>query len=400
MAARLVPCVFATGALLASTTALADDWTQWRGPTLNGISTETGWKVEGREKPAWRAEVGLGYSTVSVAKGRVYTCGFDKEAEVDVVWCFDAETGEEVWAYDYPAKIWARAHGGGTLSTPSVDGDLVYVFNREANFSCFDAETGDLHWQENLKEKHGLTSPTWGFAASPLILEECVLLNAGKVLAFEKGTTKLLWESEKDYGHAYSTPTVCTLAGKVCLAVIGGDGLAVLVRRGGKELAFYPWKTRYDINAASPLIVGDDRVVIASGYGHGGAMLRFTGKELELLWESKNLRNHMMTTMLIGDHLYTIDEAVLRCFDLDGEELWSERGIGKGAMSAVGDRLLVMTGEGELAVIVANPEKYRELSRVKVTEGGVCWTMPILANGRIYCRNSLGQLVARDHRAQ
>lgn len=384
--------------LFVSPTLAAEDWPQWRGPDRDGISKETGWSSEGKAEAVWTAEVGLGYSTFSISDGRLYTAGWDEATEKDIVYCLDAETGEELWRHTYPADKWAKFHGGGTNCTPSVEGNDVYVLNREGKYTLFDGETGKVRWQLDLKKDHGLELPTWGFAASPLILDDMVVVHVGKVLAFKKGSEKLLWESA-DYGHAYSTPTSCELAGKDVLAVMGGKSLVILDRKSGRELAQSKWVTKYDVNAASPVKVDDDRVWISSGYGHGGAMVRFDGKSLEELWATKGMKNHMATSLLIGEHLYGIDEAVLKCFDLEGKEVWSQRGIGKGALSAAGDRLLVHTSKGELAVVKATPEGYNELSRVKATSGGVCWTMPVLVDGRVYLRSSKGQVVVRDHRA-
>lgn len=385
--------------LLLSTTptALPDDWPQWRGPARNGISAETGWTDEGRA--AWRREVGLGYSAVSVVDGRLYTAGWDEAKGEDVVWCLDADTGEELWTHRYPAQKWDKFHGGGTNTTPAVDGDEVYVLNREGRFTCLDAESGEVRWTKDVKAEYDLEIPTWGFGASPLVLDGLVILNVGPVLAFD-GKGELRWRTEGSYGHAYSTPTDCTLRGTPSLAVFNGDGLAIVALKDGSEIAFHEWKTKHDINAASPVAVGDDRVFISSGYDHGAALLELGASGLEVVWETKGMRTQMATAVLVGGHLYGLDEAQLKCFDLEGKELWRERGIGKGALSAAGDRLLVMTGDGELVVAEASPEELRELSRAKVVEGGVCWTMPVLADGRVYCRNSLGELVCRDHREQ
>lgn len=385
--------------LLAPSAPALEDWPQWRGPYRDGISRETSWSSEGRAEPLWTADIGLGYSTFSIVDGRLYTVGWDEETEKDVVYCLDAKTGEELWRHTYPAQKWSKAHDGGTNSTPSVDGGDVHVLNREGKYTLFDAETGEVRWQVDLKEEHDLELPTWGFAASPLVLDEMVVVHVGKVLAFEKGRTDLRWQTDS-YGHAYSTPTACELAGRQVLAVMGGKALVLLDRRTGRELAQTPWETRYDVNAASPVVVDDERVWISSGYNHGGALVRFDGEELEKVWETKGMRNHMATSILIDDHLYGIDEAVLKCFDLEGNELWAKRGIGKGAMSAAGDRLLVHTGDGELAVVKVNPDEYEELSRTEVTSGGQeCWTMPVLVDGVIYLRSNEGELVARDHRA-
>ena len=135
MASPSVPFLaLLAGALALSTSSVGawgDDWPIWLGPGRTGISNETGWGVSGRPESVWSTNVGIGYSSFSIADGRLFTLGYDKEAKLDLVFCLDAETGEEIWSHSYASKIWARAHGGGTLTTPVVDGDFVYTSNRE-----------------------------------------------------------------------------------------------------------------------------------------------------------------------------------------------------------------------------------------------------------------------------
>ena len=395
------PLAVSRAAALLLTTALplaaaTDDWPQWRGPDRNGVSRETGWAPKGRA--VWDRQVGLGYSTVSVAGGKLYTTGFEEAKGEDVVWCIDAATGDLVWEQRYPAKKWDKYHGGGTQTTPSVDGDRVYVMNREGRFSCFDATTGKVNWRHELVQQHGLTLPTWGFSASPLVLPDQVVLNVGKVIAFDKEKGDVIWKTERDYGHAYSTPSAANMVGKDVLAVFCGSGLVMLEQKTGAQIATHEWKTQYDVNAASPVIVDSERIFISSGYGHGAAMLAFSGESLELLWEIKGMRNQMSTSIAVGKHFYGFDDKVLKCIDMEaGKEAWSARGLGMGALSAAGDRLIVMSEDGEIVVVKADPAGYAELAREKVVDGGVCWTMPILVGNKIYARNSLGHLVCRDH---
>jgi outer membrane protein assembly factor BamB len=374
---------------------LAGDWPQWRGPQRDGISRETEWSVEGKD--VWKKNVGLGYSTVSIQGGKLYTLGWFEDGSLDRIQCLDAATGAEVWKHEYPADKLAKFHGGGSLSTPSVDGELVYVCDREARFLCLKAADGKVVWEKELMKAEGLTQPTWGFSASPLVLGDLLILNLGKVFALDKQSGKEQWKT-KDYGHAYSTPVDFDFNGKRALAVFNGDGLVVLDLKDGKQLAFHPWKTKYDVNAATPVVVGD-KVLLSSGYDRGATLVQLgadgTGKAL---WENKNMRNHMSGCVAIGEHFYGFDEAMLKCIGMDGEEKWRERGMGKGALVAAGDRLIVMSGKGELVVAEAKPDAYAELSRAKVLDGGVYWTTPVLVDGRIYCRNSLGDLVCRDHR--
>ena len=375
----------------------AGDWPQWRGPRRDGVSSEADWAPAGKAESLWKKDVGLGYSTVSIQDGRLFTMGYDEERGVDVVWCLDPETGAEIWKHEYPAERWNKMHNGGTQTTPSADGDLVYTVNREGTSFCLEASGGKVRWQRDLRKEYDLTYPTWGFAASPLVLEDALILNLGKVIALDKETGKQIWVTAKSYGSAYSTPSDLVLADKPCLAVFDSLGLVILERSSGKELMLHAWATQYDVNAATPVPVGE-RVLISSGYKRGAALIDVSGEKPEVVWENKTMNNKMSGCILIGEHFYGFDESLLKCMDTQGEEKWRVRGMGNGALVGAADRLIVMSSDGELVVAQADPTEFKELSRAKVLDGGVYWTTPVISGGRIYCRNSLGNLVCRDHR--
>lgn len=374
-----------------------DDWPQWGGPARSGVSSETKWSSKGKPEPLWKIQIGIGYSSVAVHQKRVYTLGFDKDMGLDVVFCLDAATGEEQWTHTYAANIWDLYHGGGTLTTPSVDGEHVYVSEREGWLHCLAAKSGAVVWAKQATEEFKLDAPQWGFSASPLVLGQAVILNYGKVFAFDKLKGTPLWQSKKSYGDAYSTPIDFAFRGQPALAVFAGKGLVVLSPADGSELAFTPWETRYDVNAMTPVVL-DSRVFISSGYDKGCALLDFSGSEPKLAWENKSMRNQMSGCVPWQGHLFGFDDKVLKCIDLAGEERWRERGLGQGALSLADGRLLVMSEEGELIVAEAKPEAYRELSRTKVFDGGICWTVPVLSEGIVYVRNHAGELAALDHR--
>lgn len=379
-------------------------WPQWRGAQRNGATTESGWKVEGRD--LWRKEVGLGYSAVSIADGRLFTQGFVPAGEgsedgKDVIWCLDPTDGKELWKHEYPAKRWAKAHRGGTNVTPSIDGDRVYTCEREGEFFCFDASSGKVLWKRDAKADAGVELPTWGFAASPLVLEDAVYLNAGRVVCYEKESGEVRWKSE-DLGHAYATPADFTWNGKKCLAVFNGGGFNVIDRANGKRYLNHAWKTNYDVNAATPIVIGEkgEQVFISSGYNHGCAMLGLGAEKIEPVWESKVMRNHMSGCVLFEGHLYGFDENRFKCLDLKGKEVWVQSGFGKGAFIVAGGKLVIVTEKGDLVIAEATPKGFQEHSRTNVVQGSVCWTTPTLLNGLIYIRNQGGTLVCRDHRAQ
>jgi len=372
-------------------------WPQWDGPQRDTIAHETDWLPEGRA--LWDKEVGLGYSTVSLQGGQLYTMGYDEEAGLDVVWCLDPLTGEELWAHVYPSKIWNQAHRGGTVNTPSVDpsGEVVYSLNREGNLFALDTETGEVIWHRNVKEEHDLTYPTWGFSASPLLIGDEMILNCGKVLSIDKETGDLKWAT-KDYGHAYGTAAAFELEGTSAAAVLNGSGTAVVSIADGKELYFFEFGGQSrGVNAATPVVI-DDAMFISSGPRGGGALLAFGDGELIPVWENRNMANSFSGCVRLEDHLYGFDGSVLKCIDLEGQTTWEERGIGNGAVLGTPDRIVLMSSRGELIVAEATGAEYNELSRIKLFESGSFWTRPILVNGVIYCRSSDGQLVARDHR--
>jgi len=383
---------------VGASSVAADDWPHWRGPHHDGISREINWLDEGRPDDVWRGNVGLGHSSFAIAGGRLYTLGYDAKAGLDTVYCLDAATGAEIWRHSYSCAIWDDGHTGGTLTTPAVDGDAVYTSNREGRLFCFDAATGTIRWQRHLAEDFDLTPSRYGFAASPLILDDMLIMNVDRTIAFDKATGEVLWRTEALYGRAFSTPTAFEDAGQPRLAVFNGLGLVILDRSNGRELATHPWARRSETNPATPIVAGD-RFFISAGYGEGCALLALDGEGgLTPVWESRVMCNKVGTSVLIDGHLYGFDESMLKCIDLEGQERWRVRGFGMGCLAAAGDRLIIMTSKGELVVADASPEAFRERSRAKVLDGGTYWAVPVLSEGRIYCRNSEGDLVVRDHR--
>ena len=377
--------------------AQAADWANWRGPTRDGISTETGWKLtSGEAKKLWTAQVGMGCSAVHVSNGRAYTQG--NKNETDTVFCFDAVTGKELWKHSYPCPLQPKFWEGGTLATPTVDGDRVYTISKVGDLFCFEAATGKIVWQKNLEKDFGGKMPTWGFAGSPLILKDQLLVEtgaeAGSVVALEKATGKLVWRGGK--GPAgYGTIQPFNLAGKDYLAVFTGVSLAILEQNSGKEIASYPFKTKYDVNAVTPIISGD-KIFIAAGYNHGSALVKFTGSALEKVWENNKMKNHFNSCVLVKGFLYGFDENDLACMELaTGTIKWSQKGIGKASLILADGKLLILSEKGDLITAEPSPESFKEIARAKALTYK-CWCVPVLANGRIYCKNNSGDLVCVD----
>jgi len=384
---------------LATTAAVGAsgvDWYRWRGPDLNGISKETGWNAQWPAegpKQLWKASVGTGFSSFSVSQGRVYTMG--NANNNDTIFCLEAATGKVLWQHSYPCPLDAKNFEGGPCATPTVADGRVYTFSRKGEVFCLDAAKGSVIWSKNLNKELGLEIPTWGCASSALVEGSMVVVNMGSAgVALDPTSGKVVWVSAKTPG-AYATPVPVTIGGDRCLAIMSCQSLIAVKAAGGQQVWSYSWKTSYDVNAADPVLDGD-KLFISSGYNHGGSVLKFTGQGAEKVWENKNIRNHFNTCVLWQGHLYGPDDSGLRCLAFDtGDLKWTYGAFGKGSLMVADGKLVALSEKGELIIAEPAPAEFKPISRAKVLTGK-CWTMPVLSNGHIYCRNAVGDVVCLD----
>ena len=379
----------------------AEDWPHWRGPHANGLSSETGWNThwpaEGPRR-VWSAKVGIGFSSFAVSNGRVLTAG--NHSNQDSVFCFDESTGMLIWKHTYDCLLDPRYYDGGTSATPTTDGGRVYTLSRKGNIFALNATNGAVIWQRNLAKELGAEIPEWGFAGSPWVEGPLLILNVGDAAtALEKETGKTRWTSGKG-PSGYSAATPFDFQGKRCVALAVHKEIVTVEVSTGKKLWGHPWKTDYDINAADPVVRGNE-MFITSGYNHAGALLRLTEGAPTVVWENKLVRSQFSSPVLIEGSLYGVDansgsDCALKCIDwATGKLNWEKKGVGMASLMAAQGKLIVQLEKGQLILVNASPKAYEELSRAQVL-GGKCWTQPVLANQHIYCRNSVGDVVCLD----
>ncbi len=398
---RWLTVLFAS--MLAVNCLRAADWPNWRGPDHNGISKETGWSDQWPDagpKINWRAKVGTGFSSVVISDRRVFTMG--NENGTETVYCLSVETGKPVWTHSYDCPLDPNLFEGGPTSTPTVDDDSVYTISRQGQLFCFDVKDGTIRWQRSLEEIPDIRVPGWGFGGSPLVHKNLLILNVGEAgLALDKATGETVWTSaSQDSG--YSTPLPFHFKGDDYVALSSGKNYLAVNAKTGAELWRHRWMTRFGINASDPIIQGE-HVFISTGYRKGATLLKWTdGYEPTEIWKEKTMNNQFNSSVLLDGFVYGIDgdsnsdETTLKCVELmTGEEQWAYPGIGSGALMAADGKLIVLSATGELIVAPASSKSFEPTSRAKVLEGK-CWTVPVLANGRIYCRNAAGDLVSVD----
>ena len=393
---RTVFCFSMLATLAIPSAFLAADWPNWRGPQLDGISQETAWSPRferGARAVSWTKHVGIGYSTVSVRDGRAYTTGWENGGET--LYCLDAETGQTKWSHTHGIERYDRLHDGGSGGTPAVSGGMVIYVNRNGELLCLKAIDGKVVWKTSLAERLGVDRPQFGFAGSPVIVDDSVYVDLGFIVKLDLESGEVKWKT-KNYKPAYSTPVPFAYENESLLACFPEFGLVLLNADNGTERASVRWKTEHGINAATP-VVSHNRFFISSGYNTGGAVFEWDRKDLHPVWENHEIHNHMASCVLIDGYLYGFDESVLKCVDFKtGKQAWSQRGLGKGSLSAADGKLIVLSEKGELLIARAYADGFTEVSRMKVLDGDQNWVVPVLANGRIYCRSPRGKLVCVD----
>lgn len=393
-------------ACLLPATGAAADWPQWRGPGENGITVERLPDQPNFETILWRKKVGTGFSSVSVAADRVFTMGHrgPKGGGEETVWCLNVANGDEVWSHSYPAPLIDRFYEGGPGATPTVRNGAVFTYSKHGRLHAYHAGTGKLLWQRDMLAEAGLSDPPeWGFACSPYFLDDrTLLIEAGATFALDPTSGKVLWKSEP-FTPAYGTPKAFTLDGRKLLAVMKTEGLVVLEASTGRTVATANWKTSFDTTATTPIVHGN-RIFISTGYDRGCALFELADNQLRKLYENKSMCNHMNNSVLIDGHLYGFDGTAHRgrptefvCLELaTGREKWRVPPTGSlGCGSVLGtaaNGLLILTEKGELVAAPASPSGFKPTARASVL-GGRCWTVPVLAGARIYCRNSRGDFV-------
>lgn len=383
----------------------AANWPQWRGPNRDGISTETGllkqWPAEGPPL-VWKASgAGGGYSSFSVANGKLYTMGLRGDREFVVA--FDVASGKEAWSTPH-GSAFRNDRGDGPRGTPTVDGDRVYALGGSGDLTAFNAGTGKIVWSKNVLKEFGGSNITWGISESPLVLGNKVLVNAGgpgaSIVALNKADGKLIWKSQSDKA-GYSSAIPMELNGTTQVVFFTAERAVGLDAKDGRLLWEYGKPSNNVANVATPISRGN-RVFISSDYGTGGGVVEIKAdNKAQEIWFTKDMRNHHSSSVLIGDYLYGFSSSILTAMRFDtGEIAWRDRSVGKGALVFADGHLYCFSEKGVVGLVEATPTGYKEKGRFSIAQGNLpTWTHPVVVGGRLYIRDQ-DTIYAYDVRAK
>jgi len=338
----------------------------------------------------WKASLGTGYTSIVADGGLVYAAG-NKEDQ-DIISAFDAVTGKSAWTYRYAEPLAAEGFEGGPCATPAVAAGKLYSLSRSGRATCLDAATGKPVWSKDLAAELGAESPQYGYAGSPTVIGQRLYLNIGRAgCCLDAATGKVLWKSPG--GKAgYAAPVPFVIGGRSVLLIFSGDGLYAVDAATGEALLRYPWRDTEGATAPAPLVRGT-QVFLSSGFAEGGVLLDTATGAFAEVWRTGNMSTKYSSGVVIDGFLYGFDATTLRCLEWQtGKPRWEQDGFGDGSLVVADGRLVILSETGDLVIAEAKPDAFHEVSRTKVL-ARTCWTRPAIAGGRVYGRNSGGDLV-------
>ncbi|MET0646020.1 MAG: PQQ-binding-like beta-propeller repeat protein [Pyrinomonadaceae bacterium] len=370
-------------------------WTNFRGHARDGRYDEqpirTNW--QGGLPQLWKQPSGGGYASFTVADGIAYT--IEQRRGQEVVAAYNVENGRELWTHAWDAH-YTDSTGDGPRATPTWHEGRLYALGALGELRCLDARNGKLVWSKNILKENGASNLQWGMAASPLVVDDKVIVIPGgsdgkSVVAYNARTGARAWGALGD-SASYTSPMVVTLGGRRQILAVTARRVAGLAPEDGAVLWDFPWANSIGINVSQPIVVGPNRFFVSAGYGKGAALVELTGAGGKLsaapVWERASMKNKFNSSVLHEGHVYGLDENMLTCVDVEtGQQKWKARGYGYGQVVLASGHLIVTTEEGEIALVRATPAGHTELARFPALEGRT-WNVPAIANGRLLVRNA------------
>jgi hypothetical protein len=369
-------------------------WPGFRGPNrdsvIRGVELVTDWSASPPVE-LWRRPIGPGWSSFAVRGNLVYTQ--EQRGNDEDVSCYNLTNGKLVWRHRDTARFWESNGGAGPRGTPAVSNGRVYTLGATGIVNALDANTGAVVWSRNAATDTGAPLPGWGFAGSPLVVEDVVIVAAsGRLVGYDVASGKPRWFF-KSGGGSYSSPQLMTIDGVTQIVMLSSIGATGVAPADGTRLWDHAWEGASMLQPAS---TSDGDLLITTGDMMGGLGVRRIGVAhkpgawaVEERWTSRGLKPYFNDYVVHKGHVYGFDSSILACIDLkDGERRWKGGRYGHGQLLLLPDQdlLLVLSEEGELALVKATADQFNEIARFKAIEGKT-WNHPALAGNILLVRN-------------
>jgi outer membrane protein assembly factor BamB len=395
---RLFLFIFVVTCLASPGASPVGDWPQWRGPTRDGLSTETGlarqWPAGG-PPVAWTATgLGKGYGTVALQGDRLYLQGTIGTSSA--VFCLRRADGGQVWVRTLGHTL-DQDKGGGPRGTPTVDGDVLFALSEAGDLACLRLSDGTVVWTRNILKDFGGSNPQWLISESPLVDGSNLIVtpggpNAG-LAALDKKTGKTVWTT-RDLGDpaAYASCIIADVQGVRTIMTLTSQAAVGVRATDGKLMWRYTKAANDTANITTPVFF-NNKVFVTSAYNTGAALLQLRAENGDVkadeVYFTRDMMNHHGGVVLVNGHLYGFSNAILTCLDAaTGAVRWKNRSVGKGSLTYADGRLYVFGENNTVGLVDASPDAYTERGRFQIADQGwPSWAHPVVAGGRLYLRN-------------
>ncbi|MBS1812749.1 MAG: PQQ-binding-like beta-propeller repeat protein [Acidobacteria bacterium] len=392
--ASATPAASTTPLVTPTPTVPSAEWPGFRGrnrdSVIRGVKIKTDWAASPPVE-LWRRPIGPGWSSFAVRGDLLYTQ--EQRGDDEIVGCYKLSTGEPVWRHRDAVRFWESNGGAGPRATPTLDKNRVYAFGATGILNALDASNGKLVWTRNVATDTDRKVPDWGFASSPLVIDDLVVVAAaGTLAAYNLADGKPRWKGPS-YGGSYSSPHRATIDGVTQIVLLGGPGAISVAPASGAVL----WEHKWESGAiAQPALLANGDIVVNALATSGGLGTRRLGVKqsagtwtLEERWTSNGLKPYFNDFVTHKGHAYGFDGNILACISLeDGKRKWKGGRYGNGQLVLLADQdlLLVLSEEGELVLVSATTEQFKELARFPALESKT-WNHPVLVGDVLLARN-------------
>ncbi|MCL2641503.1 MAG: PQQ-like beta-propeller repeat protein, partial [Phycisphaerales bacterium] len=386
---RLSTRLLGVSAILAMCVGVhaAEDWPQWRGPRLDGISKEVLPESlpEAGPKKVWSAVVGLGYASPIVVKGTLYVFGSEDD-KTETLSAFNAADGKPLWKKSYESIGLSERGYRGPRATPAFEDGKVYTFGGGGQAVCWNAADGEIVWQTNVLQECNAKNINWGASSNPLLLGGRVYVQVGSggplAVGLNKASGKIEWKTEEVGLASYAQLMVIDFEGTKQMIICAGKDIRGVALDSGKPLWQLPFDTgRVAVNATPPLY-RDGRILVSSGYGLGAMMIKLTSTGAEKEWESKTLASKHQGIILDGDYVYGNSAGKLVCLKWPNKEvIWTAADVRLGEGGTIvkaGDKILAASEGGTFYLVKTDGATCQVLSKVELFAAKQYWVTPLL----------------------
>ena len=371
------------------------EWPGFRGPDrdsiIPGVRIETDWSASPPVE-MWRRPIGPGWSSFAVRGNLLYTQ--EQRGDDEIVAGYNLTTGEPVWRHRDATRFWESNGGAGPRATPTLSNGRVYTLGATGILNALDAGNGAVLWSRNVGSDTGAKVPYWGFASSPLVVDEVVIVYAGQLVAYDLTTGDTRWFGPTGGGGSYSSPHLLTIDGVAQILLLNYTGATSVTAADGTLLWEHPWKGSTILQPA--LTADGDVLMTALGAASGIGTRRLAvargpdGWTVQERWTSNRLKPYFNDFVVHDGHAFGFDGGILACIDLeDGKRKWKGGRYGHGQLVLLPDQdlLLVLSELGELALVEATTGQFTQLARFPAIEGKT-WNHPVLVGDVLLVRNN------------